>query len=146
MGLFSRLTGGSRADTLDTKEALVAILFATVAADGEPALEELTHMGMALNRLSVFREFSAADFERMFSRLGEMHDRLGGPELVALAASVLPSELRAPVFTNAVDLIFADGAINDSEEALIADLAEKLDIAHDDGQTILDVLKLKNFW
>jgi len=146
MGLFSKLTGSGKPDALDEKEALVAILFETVGADGIPALEELTQLGMTLNKLPVFREFSQVDFERMFTRLGEMHDRIGGPELVARAASVLPKDLHAPAFVNAVDLIFADGEINEDEEAIIADLAEKLGIEHDDGQTIIEVMKLKNFW
>ena len=69
----------------------------------------------------------------------------GGPEaLVEKCAPVLPQRLRAPAFCNAVDIVLADGTVEDEEKELIEKLQTALEVDDDDAKKIIDVMIIKN--
>jgi hypothetical protein len=74
----------------------------------------------------------------------ELFDAHGFGPVVEAAAKALPDELRAPVFTIAVDLVLADGQASGEERKFIDGLQSLLNVPDEAALKIVDVILIKN--
>ena len=69
----------------------------------------------------------------------------GGPEkLLEKCYTAVPPELAETVFANSVDIVLADGVVEDDEKEFIDDLQLKLELDAKRAKTIVQVMVYKN--
>lgn len=143
MGLFD-MFGGESKNTFGPHEGFAGILLAAAAADGHIAEEEARGLWSAIERMKLFSSYTPDKFNRLMDSLLKVLKK-GGPEaLVDKCAPVLPERLRAPAFCNAVDIVLADGEVEDEEKELIEKLQSALEIDDDEAKMIIQVMIMKN--
>ncbi len=144
MGLFDIFSGETNKTSFGPHEAFAGILLAAAAADGHIADEEARGLFSALSRMKLYSSFTEEKFQRMMDVLLRVLKK-GGPEaLIERAVPALPQRLRAPAFCNAVDIVLADGTVEDEEKELIEKLKTALEISDNDAQLIVKVMIIKN--
>ena len=144
MGLFDRFKPKAQSG-LSLEEAIAAIILGAVAVDGDISSQELVSCNAICARMPLFRDMSQTALERLFKQVGGMFESKDIEELLQAATSVVPDELRLPVFLNAVDIVFADGEVGEEEQDFVAFLVERFGIDEDTAGTAIDVLRQKNF-
>jgi hypothetical protein len=60
------------------------------------------------------------------------------------ACRALPEDMRAPVFAHALDLVLADGELNEDEADFLNGLILNLGLDREDVERIATVIELKN--
>jgi len=75
--------------------------------------------------------------------MGEL--KRGGPEkLLDKSYPAVPPELRETVFANAIDIVLADGTVEQEEREFIDDLQGKLEVDEKRAKAIVQVMVYKN--
>lgn len=143
MGLFDMFSGENKS-TFGPHEGFAGILLAAAAADGHIAEEEARGLWSAIERMKLFSSFTPDKFNKLMDSLLKVLKK-GGPEaLVEKCVPVLPQRLRATAFCNAVDIVLADGTVEDDEQELIEKLQTALEVEEDEAKTIIKVMVIKN--
>ena len=125
-----------------TPEAFVAILFSAVTCDGELAPVEheellaLAHRSRALKSLSTAQ--LAALNAQVLERLRQSDSALEE------ACKALPQDARLSAFAHALDLVLADGELNQDEADFLNAIILYLRLDRADVERIADVMVLKN--
>ncbi len=145
MGLFDMLGGGSEGKSaFGPHEGFAGILLAAAAADGHIAEEEAHGLWGAISRMKLYSSYTPDKFNKLMDSLLKVLKK-GGPELlIEKCVPVLPERLRATAFTNAVDIVLADGVVEDEEKEMIEGLKESLELEDNEAKTIIKVMIIKN--
>lgn len=144
MGLFDMFSGSEGKSAFGAHEGFAGILLAAAAADGHIADEEAQGLWRAIERMKLYSSFTPDKFNKLMDTLLKILKK-GGPEaLVEKCVPALPERLRATAFCNAVDIVLADGSVEDDEKELIEKLQQALDIDDDDAKAIIKVMIIKN--
>jgi uncharacterized tellurite resistance protein B-like protein len=130
--------------TLNPQQAFAAIVVGAFNADGHVAPEEAVRVNEIFNSTKLFRHPSAEPVQGVVNRVLEFYRVHGADELLTLAPSALPPELRAPAFPIAVDLVLADGQASSKERTFIDALQARLTIPDEAATRIVEVLIIKN--
>ncbi|MGL6097387.1 MAG: tellurite resistance TerB family protein [Fimbriiglobus sp.] len=145
MGLFDNIFGGSSGGKAFSKqESFAGILLAACAADGHIAEEEAVGMWSSLERMKLFQNYTPDKFNQMMGVLIKVLKRDGVDKLVDKCLEGLPDELRETAFANAVNIVLADGVVEDEEKQLVEKLQAKLEIPGDRALDIVQVMVIKN--
>jgi len=146
MGIFDKLLGGKASGdlVLDERAAFAAVLLVTVAADGNISDDESRAFGAIVNRMQLFKSQTSSEFSAMMDRLFAVIRREDPKILLMSAAKVLPAELVETAFAIAVDLVLADGSVEDQEKQLLEDLQSALGIRDDFAEKVVTVMLAKN--
>lgn len=146
MGLFDKLFNvqSKTQDMLSPAEAYAAITLSAIASDGYLADEEISGLIHSLNRMHLFKSYSADVMRRMFDKLFGILRRDGVGALFSAAKSSLPYDLHASVFAVATDLVLADGVVTDQERDFLNQLHRALEIPDDTAMQIVEVMMMKN--
>lgn len=144
MGLFDKLTGGGSDAPFNKQEGFAAIMLAVVAADGDISDEEIQDFNARANRMRLFADQTGSQFGQMIDRLFRILKKSGPQELAARGTAALTPELRETAFAVAVDMIFADGTVEDEEKALVGNLQQQLGVSDALASQILDVMVIKH--
>lgn len=146
MGLFDKVMGAvSGVDAPFSKEeAFFAIAIAIVAADGEISSEELDDVIRMVQRKQLFQKLPSSDFKAMVDKVFKFLKKNGSPALVKKGIEFLPAELRDTAFAVSVDLVFADGSVEDEEKDLIDQLQAGMGISDQMAMKIVEVMEIKN--
>jgi len=130
--------------SLTDKEAVLALLFLMVTADGVivPTEEELVIA--ASNRMKLLREQSIADFNASVARVRGAIEHSGREAVFKAAVAAVPAELNQALYALAGDIAFADGKGQPAELGFLRDLQEALHISDDLATKVLEVMKIKN--
>ena len=145
MGLFDKLGAGASDDAPFTKqEGFAAIMLAVVAADGHVSDEEVEDFVARSNRMKLLATQSGGEFRQMVDKLFRVLNQKGPSELIKRGAQALPSELRETAFAVSVDMIFADGNVDESEKTLIERMQSDLGVSDETAGKIVDVMMIKH--
>ncbi len=123
MGLFDKVLGKDGGEIkLDKKEAFGAVAVAAVASDGEVSPEEVQRVAIDLMTLKAFRKADLRDLSNILNKVAGLIKKRGiGPVLQAAKASLSKDELGAAFFV-AVDLVLADGVVEEDEKKFLEEL------------------------
>ncbi len=125
----------------NSNEAWVALLYACMLADGKVSDVEID----ALTTMLVLKErFDGDDIAVYFEKVADAAEMIGPVNLVDVAAPVIETPAKATLFAMAVDVVLADGVLEDDEKLMIAYIAEKLDITQTKVQRIIEVIMIRN--
>jgi len=145
MDLFDEAFGSfAEEQKIGPQEAFAGVLLGASACDGHIADEEVQCLMTTLSRMKLYERLPQNQFGTMMDRLLGMLKR-GGPEkLLDVAAPKVPPELRETAFTNACDIVLADGVVDPEEKEFLNNLMVRLEIAGDRALTMVRVMVVKN--
>jgi uncharacterized tellurite resistance protein B-like protein len=129
-------------DAWSIPEAFLAVLFAAVTCDGELVAVEHEELLALAHRSRALKTLTA-------KQLGELNVRIlermrADVAMLRSACAALPAEMRLPVFAHALDLVLADGELNEDEAKFLDALVLDLELHRDDVERIANVIELKN--
>lgn len=140
MGLFN--FSGAKPEIKDEAEAYLAIIYAAIAADGVVEQEEMNNLIITIANKRIFRSIKLDD---AFKRIQKIHKESGTVQgIIAAAAPKVTDAYKATVFATAMDFLIADGSVSGSEEKMLYDLKDALQIPDDQAKNIVDVIMIKN--
>ena len=94
--------------------------------------------------MKLFVDQNGSQFSQMIDKLFRILKKGGPKELITRGIVPLSPELRETAFAVSVDMIFADGSVEDEEKAVIEHLQSELGIPDAIASQILDVMVIKN--
>lgn len=144
MGLFDKVLGGDRKQPFGPHEGFAGVLLGASACDGHISNEEVQGLFTNLGRMRMYQRYSPPQWDQLMNRLVGILKRRGVDDLLEESVKALPAELRKTAFANAVDIVLADGVVEDDERQFIDKLRSQLDIDGDEAVTIVKVLVIKN--
>jgi len=145
MGLLDNLFGGMTANTkLNAQESFAGILLAASGCDGHVADDEMQNLVTCLIRMKLYQRFTNQQYGQMLNKLYGMMKKRGVEALIYACVETLPDNLRLAAFTNAVDIVLADGVVEPDEKDFIEKLTSLLMIDHATAKLIAGVMVSKN--
>jgi len=123
-------------------QSYMCVLLAAVYADKVAVDSEVEYVRALVKRCKTLRgkhqnELAQLDAE-VRERMRTRHDYLGE------ACDAMPKDMHLAVFTHAVDIILADGRMEDSEREFLDELIGKMSISRADAQKVMQVIFEKN--
>jgi tellurite resistance protein len=144
MSLFHKTQENAGPVTFTDKEAVVALLFLIVTADGAIAPEEEELVIAASNRMKLLRGQGIDQFNDAVQKIRDAIEAKGRDEVFAAGIAALPAELRETVYALAADVVFADGSIDAQENEFLRGMQEALQVPDDLATKVLEVMRIKN--
>lgn len=143
MGLFNKMFSGVATEQIaNEKDAFFAIIYASIAADGDVSDEEISGLLAIVGQKKIFRGIDVLD---TYKRTVKLNQSVGGVEkLVELAAPKISEELKQTVFATSVDFMLADGVVGKKEETLLEKLSSTLGMDETAAMKIVEVILIKN--
>lgn len=145
MGLFDSLFGGmDGGGRLTAQEAYAGVLMGATACDGHFADDEVNSLVVALARMKLYERMNDKQFGQMLDKLHGVIKKKGVDFLIDGCVEQLPNGLEKTAFTNACDIVLADGVVEDDEKEFIDQMMRQLEIEPDRAKTIIKVMVYKN--
>lgn len=146
MGLFDKVLDNISGEkiSLSNAESFAGILLGTVSADGYISDEEKSSLWNKLDTMKLFSNWSDEQFNSMFNKLFGIQKKQGNDQLLKLCSSFLIPELKETAFAVAVDLVLADGSVEEAEKQFLINLQSILEIDENLAVKIIEVLAIKN--
>jgi len=145
MGIFDRFKKAIEKEyeyaPTDEIEAWVGMLYACVIADGEIVKVEENALSLMLITKKKFEE---VDVPKLYRSVAEAQIKIGGAGLVDACAPLIKKEERPTLFSMSVELVLADGILDEDEEKIIEYIAEKLEIEDGLVERIVEVMLIRN--
>ena len=126
--------------TLSPEEAVAAIIFVAMSADGEVIEEEIEVLNDMLSTMELFEDYSPNDLQGMLDAITDIYDQEGIDSLFNIAIESISEDLAETAFEAAVKVVLIDGEIPEAEEDFIDDLQQALGIEDKVAQEIIDEL------
>ncbi len=144
MSLFHKTHENAGPVTFTDKEAVVAILFLVVTADGSIAPEEEELVIAASNRMKLLCDQSIMEFNDAVQKIRDAIDASGRDVVFEAGVKVLPAELRDTVYALAADVVFADGSACPEENECLRKVQEAMGVPDDLATKVVEVMRIKN--
>lgn len=126
--------------TLSPEEAVAAIIFVAMSADGEVIEEEIEVLNDMLSTMELFEDYSPNELQGMLDTITDIYDQEGIDTLFNIAVESISEDLTETAFEAAVKVILIEGEIPEAEEDFIDDLQQALGIEDKAAQEIIDEL------
>lgn len=143
MGLLDKFLSGS-STTLTNREAFAGVLLGASACDGHIADDEVQSLVTTLIRMKLYERLQSNELQKIWNKLIKIVKKRSVDDLIDMCVAGLSSELRVTAFTNACDIVLADGVVEPDEKEFVDNLRRKLDIESDLAHLIVDVMVAKN--
>ncbi len=145
MGLFDSLFGGMESSKkLSPQEAFAGVLLAASACDGHISDEEASNLTTAVGRMRLFQKVNEKQFAQVMDKLLGILKKKGPDVLLEGCCESLPKELSNAAFANAVNIVLADGVVDQDEREFIDKLRNGLDVESNTAKMIAQVMVIKN--
>ncbi len=145
MGLFDKVLGKENSNvTLNKAEAFAALGVAAVASDGEISPEEVHRIVLDMVTLRAFRGFDLRDLGNTLNKVAGLIKRRGVAPIIQAAKTTLNKDELLAAFFIAVDLVLADGVVENSEKKFLEELQATLQIDDATALKITEVVVIKN--
>jgi uncharacterized tellurite resistance protein B-like protein len=126
--------------TLSPEEAVAAIIFVAMSADGEVIEEEIEVLNDMLSTMELFEDYSPTELQGMLDAITDIYDQEGIDTLFNIAVESISEDLTETAFEAAVKVVLIEGEIPEAEEDFIDDLQQALGIEDKIAQEIIDEL------
>lgn len=131
-----------RATDWTIPEAFMCLILSAAVADGTFAPEERSEVAALAKRSRVLKSMNPAELEAANAVVKKRSE--SRPEYIREACEALPTDLRLSVFAHCVDIILADGELQQSEADFLNRMIAHMAIAQVDAERIMGVLLVKN--
>jgi uncharacterized tellurite resistance protein B-like protein len=126
--------------TLSPEEAVAAVIFVAMSADGEVIEEEIEVLKDMLSTMELFEDYSPTELQGMLDAITDIYDQEGIDTLFNIAVESISEDLTETAFEAAVKVVLIEGEIPEAEEDFIDDLQQALGIEDKIAQEIIDEL------
>ena len=145
MGFFSSILKESlpTVKITDEKEAFVSILVACASTDDYLSIEEWKTIWAAICDKNYFMN---VDGVAIYNKAVDNYRKLNKSctALIEAALPAIPNDLKAAVFSYAVDLVLSDGVVTKEEEDILAFLKTKFGIDDNLSNKLAEAFWVKN--
>lgn len=138
------MTRPDAGQTIDTDDALIAVLLAAMDASGHTSADEAERAHHIIWSTRRFRDRDGAEIDERIERVRTLIADLGTAAVLEASARAIPEGLRQAVFAVAADLVLVDGRLERLESAFLRGLAGTLHLDAAAADRILDVIRIKN--
>lgn len=115
---------------LSPQDALVAIMVAISASDEQIRTSELLAIQRIVNNLPVFAQYDADRIRRIAPMVFDLlEDEDGLDALFGLIKDALPDRLNETAYAMACDVAAADGMLDQTELAMLAEIRHQLNVS-----------------
>lgn len=128
----------------ENAEAFAGLALASIAADRQILASELTYLQIVFSRMRLFEGWSAEQHTELFDRLHGILEQEGLNALLEKSIQSLAPKFYQTAFAIAVDLVLADGVVNEDEKDFLYDLQQRLQIHETLAMQIIEVIVIKN--
>ncbi|MDP7019311.1 MAG: tellurite resistance TerB family protein [Pirellulaceae bacterium] len=129
---------------LSPQESFAGVLLAASACDGHISEDEFGQLLTALFRMKLFQRVNEKQFNQVLNKLMGVLKKHGPDSLVEGCCETLPDELKLAAFTNACNIVLADGVLDEDEKEFINELKTRLGLDASVAKTIAQVMIIKN--
>lgn len=143
MGLFSSVLGSTKAFPASEQEAVLGILIAVIAADGEISEDESESFFYLANKTKTLGPMPGPAFKGHVDTCLSILRREGPSALMERSTAHITADRRKPLFINCCDLIMRDGKVEPEEETIIEDLQRRLSLDDSFVQSAVAVILSK---
>lgn len=142
MGFFDSLLKVSTPEIKTEKEAYAAIIYASMAIDGEISEEEVHDL---IEMVAHNKMFKGANINDIFKTIAANYKAAGSFEkMVEVAIPKITDSNKQKLFITVVDIVLSDGVVASKEKDLIEKLKTGLGISDDLAAKAVEVLLIKN--
>lgn len=138
MGILDRIRGAGKPNNLNIDVAIMVILTSCMQHDGDVGDDEIRKLRSILAWSPIFSSNSTDEDDRIIGLADEVVATHGLDRAIDLAIQSLPNHLRTTALCFAFDLVFSDGAVDDSEKEFLAEVARRSKVPPE----ILDAIDL----
>jgi uncharacterized tellurite resistance protein B-like protein len=126
---------------VNEQEAWIGIFYAIMAVDGNVADSEIDTM----SKLVVFKKwFTNVPLIDYYRNAQFANQKIGNKGLIDACIPLISPELKATLFALCMELVMADGTLEDKEQEIIKVIAESLNMDPDLTKNIVEVMMIKN--
>jgi tellurite resistance protein len=144
MSLFHKTQETPGALSFTGEEAVIAVLFLVVTADGVIAPEEEELVIAASNRMKLLRKLGIDGFNDAVQKVRDAIDGGGREEVFAAGIKSLPADLNETVYALAADVVFADATAKPEENECLRKVQEALGVPDELATKVVEVMRIKN--
>ncbi|MGE0743092.1 MAG: TerB family tellurite resistance protein [Hyphomonadaceae bacterium] len=129
------------------EKSVYGILLAAAAADGNMHRLELAEIHVLAERIRSLRNVPRAKLNKMQEQIRphlETKKHAAFTDLATRSLRTAKKDQRASVFMHALDILFADRMLTDSEKSFIRQLGHQLYLSDEDVGAYADVMATKN--
>ncbi|MBA9078286.1 TerB family tellurite resistance protein [Rufibacter quisquiliarum] len=145
MGLFDKLFSTVQEKVnfspKNEQEAWVGVMYGCIAVDGDVSESEIETLSRTVVYKSMFKGHKIVDYYR---NVALFHKKAGSKELIDSCVSKVPAENRPTLFALTLELLLADGILEDKEKEIIDYLSPALELAPETAMKIVEVILIKN--
>lgn len=142
MGFFDSILKVSTPEIKSEKEAYAAIIYASMAVDGEISEEEVHDL---IEMVAHNKMFKGANINEIFKVIAASYKAAGSFEkMVEVAIPKISDANKGKLFVTVVDIVLSDGVVAQKEKDLIEKLKARLGISDDLASKAVEVLLIKN--
>ena len=125
----------------DDREAWIGILYACMSADDKVGDIEIDFLSRTLN---LKEKFDGTNIPIYYEKVSDAQEMVGSLRLVEACSVAIEHEDKPTIFALAVDIVLADGVLEEDEKLMIAFIAETLAIPEKMIQQIIEVILIRN--
>lgn len=142
MGFFDNILKVSTPEIKTEKEAFAAIIYASMAIDGEISEEEVHDL---IEMVSHSKMFAGTNIKELFRTIAANYKAAGSFEkMVDVAIPKITDQYKDKLFVTVIDVVLSDGVVAQKEKELIEKLKVGLSIPDDLAKKAVEVLVIKN--
>ncbi|MGV3588564.1 MAG: TerB family tellurite resistance protein [Adhaeribacter sp.] len=145
MGLFDKLFNSAQAQITyspkSEQEAWIAVMYGCIAVDGDVSDAEINKLTQTVVFKTLFNNHKIVDSYRTAM---SMHKQIGSKQLIDSSVSKVSPDNKPTLFALALELLLADGILEDKEKEIIEYLATALNLDTELAGKIIEVTLIKN--
>jgi len=142
MGFFDSILKVSKPEINTEKEAYAAIIYSSMAIDGEISEEEVHDL---IEMVAHNKMFKGSNINDIFKTIAANYKAAGSFEkMVELSIPLISEKNRDKLFVTVIDIVLSDGIVAQKEKELIEKLKVGLGMTDDFARKAVEVLLVKN--
>ncbi|MFN0050027.1 MAG: tellurite resistance TerB family protein [Cytophagales bacterium] len=142
MGFFDSLLKVSTPEIKTEKEAYAAIIYSSMAIDGEISEEEVHDL---IEMVAHNKMFKGTNINDLFKTIAANYKAAGSFEkMVEVALPMISEGNKEKLFVTVIDIVLSDGVVAQKEKELIEKLKLGLQISDSLAKNAIEVLLIKN--
>ena len=126
------------------QEAFLAILLAAMHADNEVVWQEKEYIQALVRRSKTMRDYINSPEALTAINLAVEERIKTRPDYLGEACRAMPRDSHKAMFAHCVDIVFADGHMDDKERDFLDRLIAEMSITPDEAKIIVDVIYEKS--
>lgn len=145
MGLFDKLFSSASSEfsysPKNEQEAMIAIMYSCIAADGNVSDAEIDKLIQLFVFKKPFKGHNLADY---YKTITPAHKKIGSKDMINASVSKVSGGYRPMLFALVMELVLSDGIMDQKEQEIVEFLSKALSLDDYLASKIVEVILIKN--